>query len=361
MTKLLLSGYYGFDNSGDDAILEAMLKDLKKNKDYDIAVFSNHPKKTEKTYGVRAVDRFYLKKVLGAIKDCDLFISGGGSLLQDVTSTRSLYYYLGLIALAQHYKKKVYVYANGIGPIKSKFNRRLTAKILNKVDRISLRDQMSYDFVQSIGVDKPKIQVTADPVYALDPLEGEKRQTLFRDLGINEEKKYLGLALRDWPQAPDLDQKFKDLIVGLRNKGYDLLFLPLHYPEDLTYVQDLTKDLNPEGLKIVDQSLTVSEMLTCVDALKAFIPMRLHGLIYGVTQAIPMVALSYDPKVEGLAKDLEMAHCYSVEDFQVAEVIQGVEDVFDNPDERAYLLGEKERLQALAKKNLEILQDLVEE
>ena len=210
-------------------------------------------------------------------------------------------------------------------------------------------------------MDKPKIQVTADPVYALDPLKGEKRQTLFRDLGINEEKKYLGLALRDWPQAPGLDQKFKDLIVGLRNKGYDLLFLPLHYPEDLTYVQDLTRDLNPEGLKIVDQSLTVSEMLTCVDALKAFIPMRLHGLIYGVTQAIPMVALSYDPKVEGLAKDLEMTHCYSVEDFQVAEVIQGVEDVFDNPDERAYLLGEKERLQALAKKNLEILQDLVEE
>ena len=95
MKKVLLSGYYGFDNSGDDAILKAIIKDLKENESsIDIVVLSKNPEKTREVYKVKAVDRFNLLEVYRAMKATDLFISGGGSLLQDVTSSRSLWYYL---------------------------------------------------------------------------------------------------------------------------------------------------------------------------------------------------------------------------------------------------------------------------
>src|SRR5690606_34850383 len=101
MKKILISGYYGFDNSGDDAILKAMVEDLKENDNsIEITALSRNPTFTEKIYNIRAVNRFKIRDVMRAIEDCNLFISGGGSLLQDVTSTRSLLYYLSLMEVA---------------------------------------------------------------------------------------------------------------------------------------------------------------------------------------------------------------------------------------------------------------------
>ena len=114
--KILISGYYGFDNSGDDAILKAIVKDLKENNSsIEITAFSNNPTFTEKIYDINAVNRFGIRDVFRAIKNCDLFISGGGSLLQDVTSTRSLLYYIALMKIAKLFNKPVMVYALFIG------------------------------------------------------------------------------------------------------------------------------------------------------------------------------------------------------------------------------------------------------
>lgn len=362
MTKLLFSGYYGFDNSGDDAILEAILKDVRHNEKFDITVLSNNPKKTRAHYQVKAVDRFHLKRVFRAIKNCDILISGGGSLLQDVTSTRSLYYYLGLIFLAKLKKKKVYLLANGIGPIKSSFNRWVTARILNKVDVITLRDQMSYDFVKNIGVTKPKLQITADPVYRLKPLEGPARENLFFHLGINPEKKYIGLALRDWSEPEDLKEKFQSLLKELVDRGHQLLLLPLFYPQDAQYFKELMAGLEDlSQVTLVDEKIAVDEMLACVDILSAFIPMRLHGLIYGVSRTVPMVPISYDPKVEGLVKDLEMETYFTTENFQVQDLVEKVEGIYDKDQAREFLREKRKILEERTDENQKVLEDLLEE
>lgn len=364
MTKLLFSGYYGFDNSGDDAILEAILKDVRADEKFDITVMSNNPKKTSRHYKVKAVDRFYLKDVFGSIKNCDILISGGGSLLQDVTSTRSLYYYLGLIVLAKFFKKKVYLLANGIGPIQSSLNRWLTARVLNRVDMITLRDQMSYDFIQEIGVHRPKIKVTADPVYKLNPIQGAQRQDLFDHLDLDPDLGYIGLALRDWPQPHDLKDRFQDLMTSLLDRGHNLLLLPLFYPNDADYFKELMEGLDPDQLsrvKLIDEKISVAQMLACVDCLKAFIPMRLHGLIYGISRTIPTVPISYDPKVDGLAKDLDMKACFHIDDFKVEDVVREVEGVIDNQEVVDFLQEKKKILQEKTDENRQILEELLEE
>ena len=106
-----------------------------------------------------------MRDVIRAMRSCNLFISGG-SLLQDITSTRSLLYYLALMKIALIFNKPVMVYANGIGPINRKLNKILTRSILNRVDYITLRDQDSKLFLDQLKV-RNKIYLLLPTQYLL--------------------------------------------------------------------------------------------------------------------------------------------------------------------------------------------------
>ena len=122
--KIVLSGYYGFDNIGDEAVLFSIITALRKEiKDVHITVLSNNPDKTKALYGVESVNRWDIKAVARSIKESDLLISGGGSLLQDVTSSKTIPYYLAIVKIAQFYKKKVVFYSQGIGPVNKGISR----------------------------------------------------------------------------------------------------------------------------------------------------------------------------------------------------------------------------------------------
>ena len=127
--NVVMSGYYGFSNAGDDAILQSIQEGIvAASEDISITVLSNDPALTERLYGLDAVPRFQVWKVLRALRQCDALLSGGGSLLQDRTSTRSLLYYLSIIRLAERFHKPVMLYANGIGPVSKPANRRRVKK-----------------------------------------------------------------------------------------------------------------------------------------------------------------------------------------------------------------------------------------
>ncbi len=117
--QVVMSGYYGFANAGDDAILEAIQQAIHEaSDDIGVTVLSNDPELTRKQYGMEAIPRFRMWKVFSALRRSDALLSGGGSLLQDTTSTRSLFYYLSVIRCAQLLGKPVMLYANGIGPVR---------------------------------------------------------------------------------------------------------------------------------------------------------------------------------------------------------------------------------------------------
>ena len=118
MYKILISGYYGFNNIGDESILKAVIDNLYEKLDgIEVTVLSRDPGSTAEKYGVRSKNRKSAMAILSEIKRCDLLISGGGSLLQDVTSGRSIIYYLMIIKAALVMGKKVFIYSQGIGPI----------------------------------------------------------------------------------------------------------------------------------------------------------------------------------------------------------------------------------------------------
>ena len=142
--KIVISGYYGFNNAGDEAMLSAILQALQGTFDSpDITVISGDPKSTAASFGVHTVPRFSISGICRSIFSSDLIISGGGSLLQDVTSWKSMIYYLSIITLGVLFRKQVFLYSQGIGPVRYRVIRIILKHVLNHVDAITVRDKES--------------------------------------------------------------------------------------------------------------------------------------------------------------------------------------------------------------------------
>ena len=92
--------------------------------DIPVLVLSKDPKSTRLTYRVPAVSRTDFWAWFRAMRRSRLYINGGGSLIQDVTSRRSLWFYLMNIWAAKRAGCKVQMYGCGIGPVTREKDRK---------------------------------------------------------------------------------------------------------------------------------------------------------------------------------------------------------------------------------------------
>lgn len=360
--SVLLSGYYGFDNSGDDAILKAIIKDIREeNPKLNIVVLSNNPKKTEEMYSVKAINRFKFSELIKGIKDTTLLISGGGSLLQDVTSTRSLLYYLAVMTIAKLFRKPVMVYANGIGPINKQSNRLLTKWILNCVNLITLRDEDSKTYLEKMNINNNNIVVTADPVFTLDVAPISVIEDIFTMEGIPKDKKFIGISIRPWKKADNLVEVISKVIDYITEKyNVNVILIPMHYPEDLDISNIVLDNVDKSKCFVIKNQYAVDEIMGITKELDMIVAMRLHSLIYAATQEIPMVGLVYDPKVEGILYSLEMDHMSNVENLDYDHLINNIEYVWHNKEELKQILKHgDEKLKSLALSNVKMAMELL--
>lgn len=301
MSEILISGYYGFQNSGDDSLLMAMIQDLKREKpDADILVLSSNPEETSRIYGVRAINRLNFIRMIKEMRCAKLLISGGGTLVQDGTSSKSLWYYLMVISLAKLCRMRVMLYANGIGPVGKKENRRKTKKTLNKVDMITLRDEMSYDELTHLGVTKPDIRVTADPAFSLTAAPVSVGTEILRRYGVESEKKRLCISVRKWKTiTPEWENMLAEAIDNIAERYHMYpVFLPMQPKKDYDISVRISKRLKHPSA-VLKETFTTGELLSVMANMDLCIGMRLHTLIYAVSQRTPVIGLVYDPKIRG--------------------------------------------------------------
>ncbi|MER2038903.1 MAG: polysaccharide pyruvyl transferase CsaB [Solibacillus sp.] len=293
---IVLSGYYGFENVGDEAILLSIITALRKAKhDVEITVLSNNPASTAKTYGVQAVNRWKLKEVSAVLKQADGLISGGGSLLQDQTGMKSIPYYCGIIRIAKFHKKPVFVYAQGMGPIHKSMSQFITKNTLNKVDQITIRDEASKQLLVDIGVNK-SMTVVPDPVIGLDA-------SAFRSEWLERqafESGYISVSVRDWPSEVNFKQKIVESLDLLARSGHNIVFIPMHDEHDEKASFELANMMSEKSL-VAPGNLSIEEKITVIGQSDLLIGMRLHSLIFSAIQATPFIAISYDPKIDAFA------------------------------------------------------------
>lgn len=319
MIRILISGYYGFNNIGDESILRAVVDNLRgRLEDIEITVLSQNPESTAQRYGVHSVNRKSVKAIIGAVRKCDLLISGGGSLLQDVTSKKSILYYLMIMWAAFFFRKKVFIYSQGIGPILSKINRRLTAATLRRVHGIVVRDDASKELLIEIGVRGDRIIVTADPVLRIKKAELSIGREILEKEGFTpvSDGMTVGFAIRE----KKTDSNFVDEIcISIRRliEEYQaqIVLIPFHYSEDMAVIEEIKSRLGDDVSCIRHKYLT-NEMLSIIGNMDILVGVRLHALIHAAIMDVPMIAVSYDPKINSFMHSIDMKALCSVYDFK---------------------------------------------
>lgn len=299
MKKVLISGYYGFNNAGDEAVLYSLVAALRGVHDnLEITVLSDDPAHTIKSYDVKAINRWDKKAIYQAIKETDLVISGGGSLLQDVTSKNGILYYLGILGIARILRKKVLIYSQGIGPIKIKRNRFLTGKILNKAAAITVRDIDSKKDLEKMKI-KQEILLASDPVLGIDieSIDAARGQELLQLADVDFNKPLLTVSLRKWPADKENYAAITKACDHFARKGFEIIFLPMHFPEDINAARAVLNNMQEPAI-LLKQHYTVHETLCILKRSDLVVGMRLHALIMSAVVEKPLVAISYDPKIE---------------------------------------------------------------
>ncbi|MFF2912256.1 polysaccharide pyruvyl transferase CsaB [Paenibacillus sp. NPDC057934] len=325
---IVISGYYGFQNSGDEAVLQSILNALQKQSaatgvSIEPLVLSIDPEWTTANYGVKSVHRMKLQEVRKAISESSGLISGGGSLLQDVTGSKTIPYYLGIIKLAQWMGKPTFIYAQGIGPVNRKLFHPLIKSVFRKCAYISVRDEQSRQLLHTMGLGGKTVEVVPDPVMALSlPEEPDSQATIVTAakfahtakrasaytedayVGSDISLPVVGISVRYWEgNRAELNAIASGLLKAAEKTPLHFKFLPFHHPSDneaSRYVMDQLKDVALQGSKIsiCEDALHPLQMLREVEGCDVLIGMRLHSLIYAAGRRVPLIGISYDPKID---------------------------------------------------------------
>ena len=268
--KVLISGYYGFGNLGDEALLAGMLGGLT---DQQVTVLSHKPEETRALHNVAAAHRV---TGLYELLRYDALISGGGGLLQDKTSTRSLQYYLGVIALAKRLGKRVVVYGQSVGPL-SAAGERAVAKTLQGLP-VAVRDEPSQILLDRLGV---PAALVADAALLLP----KPTVTLQTDAPV------LFIPRGGLPAVTDA---FIKLARRMSDEDVPVAGLALQSSEDEAALTHLLEAV-PALTKL--SATTPHEALTRVAESRYLVSARLHGLIFAARAERPSSGVAYDPKV----------------------------------------------------------------
>ena len=346
--NVVLSGYYGFKNAGDDAILQSIHSNIKSSGgNVSITVLSSDPEDTRASYGFNAVHRFKIFRVLRALRRCDVLVSGGGSLLQDYTSTRSLLYYLFIINAAKRRGKKVMIYANGIGPVRKSANRRRVRRAVNRVDIITLRDPASAAELRDMGVTRDDIHVTADPVFTLDGAPREDALRILEERGVPAAP-FIAVSIRDWPEADGFVESMAALCDEIHEKhGLNILFISMQSNKD-NAISHRVRELMRNNAFVLEGRLAARELMGIIGVAELVLAMRLHALIFAARMNVPLAGIVYDQKVSAYIDALEMPSAGNVSAFDREVAFAAVELLINNRAEYIETLGRKSAGQTTA-------------
>lgn len=293
---IVLCGYYGFGNLGDDALLSEAIREVKKR--YEgarVTVICHAPKNVAKGFLVRTARRENIPKILNIIKNADRLVLGGGSILQDSTSIRSLYFYTLLIENAARHGVSVELLSNGLGPLKRKSSRKAVAKALSLCEKISLRDTASLSLALSLGIDKKKLELTDDLSSRIPPCDKEELSRLMTENAIDGNKKFFLVSIKGKTRR-SLRKIIEGEIKVQIALGLSPIFVVMHNGEDKKISCKLAKKYSAPCLK----NLSAKMLLALSSRAELALGNRYHLLYLARRQSTRIIPFGDDPKISGL-------------------------------------------------------------
>lgn len=362
---VIISGYYGFKNIGDDAMLMAIINNLRMYKpDIKMMVLSKEPSEVKSTHGVESISRLNVVRIFKAMKRAKLFIYGGGNLIQDNTSSRSLVYYLSTVWLAKKMGLKIMFYANGIGPLENPTNIKMAQRVINEVDVITIREKLSLDELKRLNISRPLIELAADPALAIEIKDVEEVDKLLFNEGVSGSGPFVGFSVRKLPGRPkhktDEYEKAIASTADYLQKRYGIkpVFIPMQY-NDLSIIKNVINRMETKGY-VIKNRYSVAQTIGIISRMEMVVGMRLHALIFAASLGIPIVGMVYDPKIEGFLQYVNQASAGNVRELDFEKLKTVTEKVWNNRHEiRKHLKSEIKQLKERALKSAKIAVDLI--
>lgn len=367
MHRIVVSGYYGFGNLGDEAILATIVQQLGQRT--ELVVLSANPEQTEAAFGVRAVSRLDLKAIARELRGASLFLSGGGGLMQDVTGVVSVPYYGGLMTIARLLGVPNMVFGQGVGPLSQPMSRMLTRFAFSAAKALTVRDQASYDLLRELGIRKDRLSLTADPVLCLESAPAERIDEIAASIGIEPGVPTIAVALRPWHTW--YERQFKVLTSALTQVAVEsdaqVVLLPFQLPGDERITEELRAcmEYRPEGrharVAQLQAPLSPAEMMGLIGRMDLVVGMRLHALIMAAASGVPALGLVYDPKVAHLCSQWNFPAVPSLSDLDDARSFEDLLRSAWNAREASAALmgGVRDAWRAKARLNFEAIETLL--
>lgn len=364
--NIVISGFYGLGNTGDEAILEAIIVNLREQMDKpELTVFSLSPEKTSREHSVKSIYRgwrhdFWAK--VKALRKADLLISGGGGLLQDTYPTRFLFgplpYYLLIVFLAKLCGTKVMFFSQGIGPVNSTWGKILMKVFANMADFVTVRDQYSKDLLEKLGVHRPEAIVTSDIVFAFKPI---KDTSCIDSLPLQRRDNLVAVSVRPWfEKVKQYGQVAQILDHLIENNEITPVFVPMegHYDAEASE-KVLGQMKNRDQCYILGTDFTPNQYVNFIGECRLTIGMRLHALIFSTLKGVPHIGLSYDKKVESLLKRNGMWEFSTVlEEIDVQKLTHNAVFLLENEKKYSEIIYNSSlEMKNEALRNIELLKD----
>ncbi|MGA1842010.1 MAG: polysaccharide pyruvyl transferase family protein [bacterium] len=375
--RILISGGYGNGNAGDEALLITMLEHLRNELDGDceLKIFSDNVSFSCKRFkehfiysggrgifeenkkGLSSIEWFY--ENIKAIIWCDLFITGGGTILQDSTNIFFIPFWLSKIFLAYVFRKKTMMYGIGVGPMNSRLMRFLCKIIVNRMDLITLRGKFSYYELRDMNIKRPSIYVTADPAVALKPSPAVIAQKILESEGIDLNFKFVGFCVRQWyithrkslrgvPYwSAENRRKYEGVIESFariadhiiaRHKRH-ILFIPMSIvgtKDDREAANDIAGKMKQklEYVHIIKGDYSPQDIKSLIGQCSALIAMRLHSAIFAVPLRIPLIPIAYGMKMKDFMEEFGLGdHVIRLDDISDNDLLIRVDEILVNPED----------------------------
>ena len=351
---VLVCGAYGRGNAGDDAILEAIVTELRQiDPDLPVWVLSRKPSETRLTYRVRSIYTFAFPKFLWRMHKTKLYINGGGSLMQDVTSHRSLWFYLFTISAAKILGNRVQMYGCGIGPIHSPANRARAASVPQpRADASTRRATPSRTELAQMGVTNPEIILSADPTVILPAAPDEVVDGILEHEGLDPSGKYIGFTLRPWPGFEEKAPIFAAAADYAWEKyGLIPIFLPIERRLDVAAAEKAAAFIQKAPYHILRSTGSSDHTIGLFARMQVVVSMRLHALVFSAGQGVPLVGVVYDPKISSFLSYIGQDLYSELETVTAERLCAHVDAACARIGDSAFLSGGVDRLREVERHN----------
>lgn len=379
---ILIAGYYGFKNTGDEAILTSMLHDLRSLlPGIDFIVVSGDPQYTKDSYGVDSVSFYDIQAIVKAVDLSHFVILGGGGLFHDYWSFdpntiltpdhAGISFYAGVAFLAPILNKPLMLYSVGVGPLFSEMGKSYTGAIVEQACVVTVRDDESKRLLTSLGINPEHIHVTADPAFRLRSIKSIQPDKKINSK-IFQDRPVLGVVLRNWDVGVEPETWERQVAQAIDNfvdsHDANVVFIPFQRHDetsldDLSVSERIRRNLRkPERASILGTFDSPAEKMELIAQCDLLLGMRLHAIIFAICRAIPFVGLVYDPKVQNIINQAGIENCaIDLEEITSQSLVNLLEQAYKN---RVALTTQMRSiidvLDEKARRNAELAVDLLE-